>query len=93
MFHLAIEQECQRLVFVNEDVYWNTVEFLTVNPIRTIDVMDFIFESLSNKYKQLQKEVNELKKDKLISDDEHDEVTKVYEERRTQEARILLTSR
>ena len=90
MFHLAIEQDFQGLVSVNKDIYWNTVEFLTVNPIR---VMNFIFESFSNKYKQLQKEVDELKKDNLISDDEHDVLTKVYEERRTKEARLLLTGR
>ena len=56
-------------------------------------MMNFIFESLSTKYRQLQKEVDELKKANLVSEDEHDDLTKLYEETTTEEARLLLTGR
>ena len=56
-------------------------------------MMDYIVDSLSKKYKQLQKEADAVKTEKSISDDEHDELTKAYEEKRREEARLLLTGR
>lgn len=55
--------------------------------------MNAIFESLSKKYRKLQKEVDKLKEGQLISEDEHDDLTKVYEETAAEEARLLLTGR
>lgn len=72
---------------------FNTVDFSTVFLTRTIDVMNFIFESLSKKYRELQNEADELMKNKFISDDQHDDLTKKYEEARTEEATLLLTKR
>ena len=56
-------------------------------------MMNFIFESLSTKYRQLQKEADDLKRADLVSEDEHDDLTKLYEETTAEEARLLLTGR
>jgi len=79
--------------FKNKHTYWNTVDPLTLSHIRTIHVMNFIFGSLSTKYRQLQKEVDQLKMTRLVSEDEHDNLTKLYEGTTAEEARLLLTGR